>query len=63
MDSACQDCGYVWPAFAHGVDHFDQTINGVTIITCSRWVPQEAVANKQLREDCENCGPNSSGIR
>jgi hypothetical protein len=34
MDIAWQDCGHIWAAFDHGIGHFDQTINGVTIVTC-----------------------------
>jgi len=53
MDVKCLGCAWEWAALPMGAGHFDQTINGATIVTCPGCGIDEPVSNRALQRECE----------
>lgn len=53
MDVECIDCRYAWVSLQIGAGHFDETVSGVTLVTCPGCGSTEPVSNKLLQIECE----------
>lgn len=54
MDVECIHCRYPWVSLQIGEGHFNETVSGVTVITCPACGMTESVSNRSLKRECED---------